>query len=459
MTPEQEQKLLQSLYDRLFDAITYVPGGGKSNVFEKRTSFVQFSKNEALNPADFKNAMSPINPKGDQKAALAFSAMVDQIPNVAADFTASNKKVSETYKFIVDNANTDNTVDRAQKQTYDKAYNFLNQEQSVPNFDGPPTVTTAPTPIAQNYDDNQAAYVTAYSGYRVTQNIYDFDVIADQRAWQASAPALQLNVDKTWNQWVRGGKQNVERAQQALSTTINDAISAAITQAQAAMADNKWMSPLPGGDRWMLSYALPGDWISTSSGATSFLLKSSFLKTEADSSFTSYGGGASWGAGLWSVGGSFASSSGSTNSHMDANNIEISAKLQTVRIMRPWLNAILFTMKDWWLRGNPENNISNGALAGNANALFPLIPTAIVVASDVTIKGDFSEEDRTHIEKAVSGSARVGWGPFSVGGSYSHSSSKDTFQATYSNGEIKIPGMQILAWVSTITPASPPIAK
>jgi len=116
-------------------------------------------------------------------------------------------------------------------------------------------------------------------------------------------------------------------------------------------------------------------------------------------------------------------------------------------------------MKGWWLKGATVNGISNGQLKGNENSVLPLIPTAIVVASDVTIKADFSAQDQSHIEKSVSGSARVGWGPFSVGGSYSHSESHDKLTATYDAGALRIPGMQILAWVSTITPASPPLGE
>ena len=460
MTLENEQKLLQSLYDRLFDAITYVPGGNKTANFDRSTTFVQFSKNEALNPSDFKNAQSPMNPNGDQRTAAAFSQMVDQVPNIAADFSQSGKTASGSYKLIVDNANTDNKIDPAQKATYDKAYKFLNQKKELENFDSSKTETIVPTSIAQAYDDNQSAYVTAVSGYRIAQSGYNLDDVADQRKWQAEAPKLQLLVDQTWNKWVREGKQQVEQAQNALRTTINDAVAAAITQAQDAMRDDHWVAPLDlGGQKWILSYALPGGWADSATGATEFSLKSSYLHTSSDSSFTSYGGGASWGAGLWSVGGSFASSEGSVQSHMDANTVEISAKLKTVRIMRPWLNAILFTMKGWWLKGATVNGISNGQLKGNENSVLPLLPTAIVVASDVTIKADFSAQDQSHIEKSVSGSARVGWGPFSVGGSYSHSESHDKLTATYDAGALRIPGMQILAWVSTITPASPPLGE
>lgn len=458
MTPEQEQKLLKSLYDRLFDAITYVPEG-KAAAFAKETTFVQFSKNEALRSEDFANAMSPTNPQGDQKSAVAFSEMVDQIPNVAANYTPSGRKVSETYKLIVDSANTNNEVDPEQKETYDQAYEFLTQTTEIPNFDGSPTIVPGPTPILQTYNNNEAAYVTAYSGYRAAQNGYNFDNVNDQRAWQAVAPGLQLNIDQTWNQWVQQGKVNVERAQNALQTTINDLTSAAIAAAQAQMRDDRWMSPFGGGDRWILSYALPTDWASTGSGATDFSLSSSYLNETNRSEFTSYEGGASWGAGLWSVGGSFSSSESAEHFHMDAENIEISAKLQYVRIMRPWLNTLIFQLTNWWLQGSAVNAVSNGSLAGNEDSLLPLIPTGFVVASDVKIKGDFSERDESHISKSVSGSARVGWGPFSVGGKYSRTTSEDRLTATYNDGTIGIEGLQILAWISTITSASPPIEE
>jgi hypothetical protein len=125
--------------------------------------------------------------------------------------------------------------------------------------------------------------------------------------------------------------------------------------------------------------------------------------------------------------------------------------------MRPWLNTLLFNMKGWWLSGQPVNAISNGALKGNENSMLPIIPTAFVAMSDVSISADFSTEDKTHVESAISGSTSVGWGPFSVGGSYSHSESHDTFKATFDGGTIRIPGIQVAAWVNAITAACAPM--
>ena len=112
-------------------------------------------------------------------------------------------------------------------------------------------------------------------------------------------------------------------------------------------------------------------------------------------------------------------------------------------------------------RGIPQNGISNGQLKGNENAMLPLIPTAFIVAKDVTIKANFTDQDtkRFSSEKTDESSWGWGWGPFSGGGTYFKNKEKgDTFKSTFSNGVLKLPGLQVVAWVSSITPPSPPKA-
>ena len=55
MTPQQEKQLLKALYDRLFDAITHQPEGGK-NPFTKDETFIHFSKFGALDQMSFENS-------------------------------------------------------------------------------------------------------------------------------------------------------------------------------------------------------------------------------------------------------------------------------------------------------------------------------------------------------------------------------------------------------------------
>lgn len=125
------------------------------------------------------------------------------------------------------------------------------------------------------------------------------------------------------------------------------------------------------------------------------------------------------------------------------------------------VNSMLFSMTDWSAKGIAQHGVSNGKLKGNESTLLPLIPTAFIVAKDVTIKANFTAQDTSRFtsESSSSESNGWGWGPFSGGGRYFKSRAQnDTFKSSYSNGVLKLPGLQLIAWVSTITPASPPKA-
>ena len=87
---------------------------------------------------------------------------------------------------------------------------------------------------------------------------------------------------------------------------------------------------------------------------------------------------------------------------------------------------------------------------------MPLIPTAFIVARNIAISGDWGKVDQSHIESATSAGGSVGYGPFKLSGRYETGSSHDRFSSHYEDGTIRVPGLQIIAWVSEIVPFSPP---
>jgi hypothetical protein len=458
MTADQEKKILETLYDRIYDALTYVPGGGKTGDFDRDTTLLQMTKNYVLNPADYTNARSSIKPNGDLRSAFAFSDMVDAVPNVSAEWADSQKKVSGTYQTIVRGANADNSEDPAQRAVYDKAYAFLNAQTRIPNFDGADTVTFGPSPIALSYDQNQTAYVNAIGGYRLAYNGYDLDKIDDQRKFQAVAPGLQNTIDQAWNKWVREGKQNVERAEDALKTSINNAVAAAISQAQRAMNEqNMTASLVSDGQPWFASYAMPTNWCDPTCQGVQLTLSSKSLATSTSERASEY---SSTSKGIFWWGGKADDRKDNTESaSMSDSEFELSAELIIVRIRRPWLNSMLFSMTSWSMKGSEPNKVSNGKLKGNESALLPLIPTAFVVAKNVSIKVKLTEQETSRFtsEDSSTETTRWGWGPFGGGGQYRKTrAGGDTFRSNYSNGVLKLPGLQVIAWISTITPPSPP---
>jgi len=115
MKPENEKKVLTTLYDRIFDAITYSPEG-KPGVFSKDTTYFQMDKNHVIDPKDFENMYNPSEPNGDMRAMELFSNMVDVLPFPGSLWNDSGKKVSETYELIVGGANSSHQTDPEQQK-------------------------------------------------------------------------------------------------------------------------------------------------------------------------------------------------------------------------------------------------------------------------------------------------------------------------------------------------------
>ncbi len=456
MTPEQEQKVLASLYDRLHDAITYSPDG-KSSAFPKNVYF-QMTKNTVLSPADFADMVSPENPNGDQLTAEAFSAMVNALPKPGALWSDSGKKLSDVLTGILAQANTDSKPTEAQQKDYQAAYDFLNTKTTTKDYKGNEKSKIDPSPIAIEYDNAETEYVTAVSAFRTAYNGYDLTKKEDQRAWNAAAPTLQNLVNKTWNAWVRSGKEEVEGAQAAMASTINDAVRFAIDQSRAMCGDQyRLPSATPAGLPWFPSYALPTSWALADTKGAKLQFSSAYMnKTESETAH-GYGLEMSGSYGLFHASGGVEGEHKTANKHMDAQNLTLEAELIAVTVMRPWFNPLLFGMNSWWVNGYVPNGISNGD-PRNPLGEAPLIPTGFVIAKNVKVSADFSEEDKKFVSNSISTKASGGWGPFSVSGKYSHSSSKSDFQSKFDGGSLIFPGLQIVAWISTVTPASPPLA-
>ncbi len=456
MTPEQETKVLAQLYDRLYDAVTYAPPG-KEAAWHKDTTFIQMGKNLVLNPDDFDDMMSPVNPEGDLGSAAAFAMFCDAQPTTGALWSDSGKTTSAAYRLIVEGANTAHKVNEEQKKIYDDAFDYLNTEVTTEDFRHNKKTVTVPSSPVIDYEAAQAAYITAVGGYRAARNGYDLSDKADQRAWNAVQPGLQLNVDQAWNKWTRAYKEDVELAQQALASTVNDALTAVIEQSQRLVGPQYSLASPDGLNTFLPTYAIPSNWASPDCQPSKLHFDSSNLSQEESKEASSYSVSAGGSYGLWSASGGASGSSEDEHTHMESDSFVLDAELIFVQIKRPWLNPLLFEMRDWFMSGVAAHGVSNGA-SEDLRGLMPLLPTGFVVARNVTIQANFGSEDMKFHSEQTQTQASGGWGPFSVSGSYSHSSSDRKFTSSLSGGKLSFEGLQVIAWISSIIPASPPLA-
>lgn len=459
MDQQTEEKLLSTLYDRLYDIATHVPevaGQPVAPEFARARTMIHLSKNQVVKVDQFANALSPSNPAGSPAEAEAFSAMVDSIPLAQTEYKPRPGTVSSAYKAIVTGANSTIVPTAEQQARYDEADQLLNSFKEVQVGGGQTRKVPVPTDLFKDYKTLRAAFNAAVSARAQARNQLDLTIVADQQKWQAIAPVLDGNIQDAYDSWRNAGAQLVEEALATKSSSINNAIRLTIQSDQAKVALTL-PSILMGGSPWNLSYALVDAW-STDAVANSFgefSLSSAKLNTTSSSEYTSYGASGGWGFGLWSVGGGFNSSTASTHSHMDSNKFELKCKVGMIQIARPWFDEVLFNLTGWDMTGVAEGGISTGSPVGANDCLLPLVPMAFIVARDVEITIDNNSSDRTFLESQFSSSISVGWGPFSLSGNYSHRDTQETFKSSFDGATLKVPGVQIIGWVSAVLPRSP----
>ncbi|MDP0561869.1 MAG: hypothetical protein QS721_05880 [Candidatus Endonucleobacter sp. (ex Gigantidas childressi)] len=454
MDESTEKKVLNSLYDRLFQAVTYAPEGKQNSAFTKDRVFLQFSQNQALNPADYENVVSPTNPKGDLGASQAFANLVDQMPSQTSSYSPSSTLISQTYKAIVDGANSTVKPDPEQEKRYKEAFDYLNTSSTIKDFRGKEISQTDHSAIYKQYLDNQTAYISAISGYRTAYLGYDLTKTDQQRQWQANEPKLNNIVDQTYNAWRSQGSAQVEEALSVLASAINDAVGNAIRNAQQTMSSGM-ASSTGDGSSWYFSYPIPSNFADPkATGFAEFTLSSDYLEESSENKVDTWGAKGSGDFGLFSFSASASGSHADEHRHCDASQFDLKAEIAVVRVFRPWLNELIFKMNNWYTNMSAAHGIATGKMSSDMLVL-PLIPTAFVVARNVSISANWSTDDKKHVADAMESKASVGWGPFSLGGDYSNSSSSDYHKATLDGGTYKMPGIQIIAWVNELTPDSP----
>ncbi len=453
MTPETEQRFLEALYERLWQTITYRPPTVQEEVFDSTTMLVHLSKGNVLDPADFVNLITPRNPNGDLRSTELFSRMVDVIPEIKADYIPSSNRVSTVYRQLLEGG-TDSNVpsDPNPEEIYNRAYNFLYTSTVVQDHTGQEITLHIPSSIAQVYESNKLAYIQAVSNYQTAYLNYDLRDPRQQREWVASAPLLELAINQAYNKWRRGGAAQVEQAQSVLKTAkdskaksaINFTLQNLVKDALQTMNASAFASVSDHEEPWYLSYALPTNWADLSANTSLSYLKLSnfFLQESENLRFRNFGGGQLWSDGLWSVEDFSASNVSLVHHHVEADEIDLSARLGIARFYRPWFNSLALKI---------AKQLAD-AIDQETTATSVLIPTAFITAHDIQIKGDFTSKDKEYLEQSFNGSRNIDLGPIRLSGQYSHSLSAETFHSTKDNEIITVPGIHILAWISEIVP-------
>lgn len=111
-----------------------------------------------------------------------------------------------------------------------------------------------------------------------------------------------------------------------------------------------------------------------------------------------------------------------------------------VDIVRSWLDLQLLAIAGWEIEGMPGGFYSSGTEADNAG-IFPLLPTALVIGTDIIVEGDWSNSDRDLISQHAAMGMALSLGPFPV--------------APAANGVLRVRQAHVIGAISVLMPYSP----
>jgi hypothetical protein len=124
----------------------------------------------------------------------------------------------------------------------------------------------------------------------------------------------------------------------------------------------------------------------------------------------------------------------------ETSGLSISFKFCRVNIDRKWLKLALLSTRNWYMFNTLIGEYSTGNSDINPG-IFPLLPVSFIAICDLKITANWSKTDLVNIDQAVS------FGPF------------DVRNRTLNQNTLEIQGLQIIAWISKLTPSLPPAAR
>ena len=475
-----DEQAVFGILDRMYRTILKIDDGGKPKKSGLIVSIQEQGK--PLNNDDYINAWTPFlesgdegdqpddelpNPDTDSNIRSAYNAatLVDDVLSNSEQVpvVATTSKISTTWKAIMVGAQADpsqiSNPTQAEKNAIDDANDllFVKAEVSGPrDKDGNKTtkIVSLKSDAYLKYLECQKEYDNATSKYTDAYVETLYDKIA-KKMWPIKGKKLVRAVENAQNDWnSEGRKADIEDALNTLGAQGKNPVSGMVTEAKNKF--DLYQMTLGGAIPRTLPYTYisPSNWCDEDSDIwTSYTSK---VTTSEDHDYSS---SREWAAkvkvrvGLFKADASSGGKLKKTETDSKSNDTEISLKWTVVDINRPWMDSSLLNWSGWYLKGGNKNSISSD---DKSNTYLPTIPTQMILVKDVVIKNEAIQSNLKTMALSTDSSLDVGYGPFvSVGGSLKTDDEKRDELKKMARSGLSFPGIQVIGWVSQITPSSP----
>lgn len=483
MTVDQQQ-ISQAIHDLIYDSLTTAPAGSPPVMNASSTVLSLSIPGLPIDPAEFTNPWTPMNPGGDPVTAENFATLVDAIPEISAQYLPNGNSVETLYGQLVQ-ANTPATVPPPPAPapapapaplppstrpvllhvplggvTRLASFERLFTATTVPAPRGGAIKTVIETPVLRKYLDLREARDEAITRY-VSQSLQvNMDDPAERQRWAARSAALQQQIQSTTQAVKDTGTGELEESLVSGASSEdegqNNSVATIFATARLNFELSKLGSMLGPGYTWHMTLAQPQNWFTPQ--ATFFdvdLTTSKQLSITGKPRLQPLSALAGLSTGTWG----YRAQARLLRQPIaqDSVNIRVRFKFARVTARRMWLDPSLFSLSGWSMAGRHRNGLSTGTMTGNTG-IFPLIPNVLILARDLQISATWSQSDVAFIRERLA-QKDLSFGPFALSGQYQLPRAKaaTVAQATFDGVNINAPGLQIIGWMSNLVPACPPL--
>lgn len=436
-----------------------------------------------LAPADYAMAWTPFLSNGDAtgkpgsvpaiQAAHNVQQLVDKKLSIASTLTVlpGSGGIAATWKAIVTGASLIDSKPAEVPQNVTWAYNDLWEMRQIEGDERDPAtgkykMVDAPvrTGRYQKYLDCKAAYQKAVNKYVNAYQNAEEDATA-RKLWPVNGKQYIGDVENAMADWNSvGNKVKVEASLAILAAQGSDP-----TAQMIADAKNRWsvyQLALSGAidEKTPYSYISPSNWCDPDADIwTKYSGTFSSSDTHDTSSTKGWSASLKLNFGLFGGGAESEGSLEKVNKDAAGQDTSLSLEWAVVTVVRPWLDSALLAWDGWYihLAGNKKFSVSNGKPSeGDAPSpcYLPVIPTQMVVVRNVRVKNKALTDHFESEALKTNSKASFSYGPFASGSAgYSSDDERRDAMKRMAREGLSIPGMQVIGWVSEVTPASPKV--
>jgi hypothetical protein len=466
---------LGDLGNALFKELSQIVNGGDEQVRPDTNTFVTwFTPGLAFETSDFNfvskglgGGASAEEEKKMLQQAFAFANLVDFIPDPTAAHTAdhqdrvwrsSEARMSYMYGEILRLSKVaDKELTPEQVAEIDRLRGLLQTTRKSP-VDGSEMVVDSP--MAQEYARRMGEYIAAKMAYNNKRVLAMGATGPEGKAavadFSMNGSLYKMQAENALRNWTTLGYKNDVEKIHATINQVTQRSSKLWKQRLLDLLEDSKVSALGPGQEFHYTTLMPADFM-TSTGWQSYSASHEKLTESTRSTTSSWKAGASLKWGLFGASPEASGESKSTSADKTVSSFKISFEITQAVLLRAFFVPEWFMNQGWTLdkgRGWTFDAFpSDGGDPPKGN--FVGYPTTLLFARNIVVE---SSDLATHVNefsKSLGVGGKVGWGPFSLSGSYAKSSSGRDFTSENDGNSIKVPGVQALCAVNRLIGRAP----